>query len=249
MNVYLKMLMPVLFSILMWGCNGSSDSDSASNTIISPSLSPTDNSKKILGYDGVYKNEQGESLFYSSQEEYIYIYRPPVTFMDGYLSDSNRSILVKNNISDGVVNENSFIKTQLGDHYEYLGSSANLKFNTDSITVYIDINRYSEPSIYNKLPLADIEFDLMYQSYLDWDGNQIHFTPDDKLSTTYQRCTVTADMEKMPYYYRLTSGSIECSDSSPVEGENFHGVIYKSGDMAVLIMKSDNWVYRTTFSL
>ncbi|MDN6982027.1 hypothetical protein FG144_10605, partial [Vibrio cholerae] len=74
MNVYLKMLMPVLFSILMWGCNGSSDSDSASNTIIAPSLSPTDNSKKILGYDGVYKNEQGESLFYSSQEEYIYIY-------------------------------------------------------------------------------------------------------------------------------------------------------------------------------
>ncbi|ENM5888952.1 hypothetical protein E5115_001363 [Vibrio mimicus] len=233
--------------IFIWGCNGGSDS--ASNAVKAPALDSVDNSPMLLGYDGVYKNENGESLFYSSQEEYIYIYRPPLAFADGYINGSNRSILVKNNISDGIVNEGSFIKTQLGDHYEYSGFVANLTFNDNRVEVDVDLNSYPEPSTYNKISSTDIEFDLMYQSYLDWNGNQIHFTPDDKLTTTHQACAITADVKKMPYYYRVTSGVIDCPDGSPEAGIDFNGVIYKAGDMAVVIMKSDNWVYRTTFAL
>ncbi|ENO8416004.1 hypothetical protein ACEQ4U_001816 [Vibrio mimicus] len=251
----LKKLTAISLSIFIWGCNGEVDSSSnavsgsASNTVIDTPIRAEQSSPMLLDFDGIYINENGNSIFYSAKEKYIYIYSPPLPYLDGYRASSNRSILVANKVSSGIVDESSFIKTEFRDHYEYPHSSAVLTFGKNNIEVNIALDDFASPSTYIKIPVSDTEVDLMYQSYLDWSGELIHFTPDDKLTIYYGSCTVTADVKKISYYYSLTSGVVECPDDYSETGTDFSGVLYKAGKMAVVIMKSDHWVYRTTFAL
>ncbi len=57
MKKYLSLLMVITLSIALSGCNGSSDSSS----------------ELAESYDGVYKDKNGESLFYNSNEDAIYL--------------------------------------------------------------------------------------------------------------------------------------------------------------------------------
>ncbi|POB76825.1 hypothetical protein [Vibrio vulnificus] len=155
MKKYLSLLMTITLSIALSGCNGSSDSSS----------------ELAESYDGVYKDKNGESLFYSS---------------------------------------------------------------------------------YTKLPtLAD--FDLMYQSYADWERMTLIFSNDDRMFAQLDfmlTCQLNADVKRMSNFYRVSNGAITCNDpNDPRIDSNMHGVIYKVAEdsRAVVIVQGKRWTYRTTF--
>ncbi|MGC7856027.1 hypothetical protein ACP3XL_05170, partial [Vibrio anguillarum] len=121
MKKYLSLLMVITLSIALSGCNGSSDSSS----------------ELAESYDGVYKDKNGESLFYNSNEDSIYLYRPPQQYKDGYISSSNRSIVVDNSLIGPYIDTNHFVKSELGDHYHYQNSTVQFHFSKGNVSALV----------------------------------------------------------------------------------------------------------------
>ncbi|EPQ8522932.1 hypothetical protein ACUWUW_000356 [Vibrio vulnificus] len=238
MKKYLSLLMTITLSFALSGCNGSSDSSS----------------ELAESYEGVYKDKNGESLFYSSNEDAIYLYRPPQRYKDGYISSSNRSIVVDNSLIGPYIDTNHFVKSELGDYYHYQNSTVQLHFSKGNVSALVkdEGDRTLVDTTYTKLPtLAD--FDLMYQSYADWERMRLIFSSDDRMFAQLDfmlTCQLNADVKRMSNFYRVSNGAITCNDpNDPRIDSNMHGVIYKVAEdsRAVVIVQGKRWTYRTTF--
>ncbi|EPA5448740.1 hypothetical protein ACQ4J5_003418 [Vibrio cholerae] len=241
MKKYLSLLMVITLSIALLGCNGSSGSSDSSSELAE-------------SYDGVYKDKNGESLFYSSNEDAIYLYRPPQQYKDGYISSSNRSIVVDNSLIGPYIDTNHFVKSELGDYYHYQNSTVQFHFSKGNVSALVkdEGGRTLVDTTYTKLPtLAD--FDLMYQSYADWELMTLIFSNDDRMFAQLDfmvTCQLNADVKKVSNFYRVSNGAITCNDpNDPRIDSNMHGVIYKVAEdsQAIVIVQGKRWTYRTTF--
>ncbi|HAS3626677.1 hypothetical protein [Vibrio cholerae] len=266
MKNYIKLLTVILSTIAVVGCNGGSSESMPSKTPKpgNEAEAGADNSLILLGYDGVYTNADGESLFYSAQENKVYLYNPPNgTYLLPQEQQANRSIIIPNEFTmhyDGYdeINATEFLLNQLNTDNRYPYSLPSIMrlnlhksgsadiFGYDAQTGLGEIWTPADKGNFIKQSPQDTVFDLAYQSYTDWRNDVLHFSADNKLSSN-TTCGITANVEKMPYYYRITSGTITCNPT--IDASDYSGVIYKVGNKAVLIMWGEKWTYRTTFDL
>lgn len=231
--------MKILFIIvpfLLSACGGD-DSDSVNDTI---SLN-----------DGVYEDANGHSLFFKDDEAYLYVYKPPGPKYDGaYESSDNRAIEILNSYEDNVITK-EFTNAQMGDYFFYENADVQLTFSANTVNALIaDENgvAFYDNNVFTK-NRSNFDFELLAKQFTDYDGNLITVTQENKLSMIYRDCNITSNIEKTSFYYRVNTATIECTDSSNFRNGMYSGVIYKANNSAIMILRNNDWMFRTTFPL
>lgn len=162
--------------------------------------------------------------------------------------------MVDNSLIGPYIDTNHFVKSELGDYYHYQNSTVQFHFSKGNVSALVkdEGDRTLVDTTYTKLPtLAD--FDLMYQSYADWERMTLIFSNDDRMFAQLDfmlTCQLNADVKRMSNFYRVSNGAITCNDpNDPRIDSNMHGVIYKVAEdsRAVVIVQGKRWTYRTTF--